>query len=548
MKQRSFVLAALAMMPFTIAGAQQTPPVPVTPATPAAPVVVPSERMRPVPAQMALPVHSIDHFDGEEIRRLADEARHEGQRMAEEGRRMADAARISLDDMRINMPRFSGQGFMTNVPFEGRSFSSPHVEIGVPPNFMQGDPADSVYSLARESFNRQDYSRAAARFAEVIAKWPGSRLVSNSAYYQAFSLYRIGTLETLRTALKVLEANASRFEYGSQYKSDAPALQARVLRWLAERNEPGADAKLKDLYAKYPSTSCDQEMMRLKSDALNSLYQSDAEAAMVYIRQHLATRDACNAKLRESAVFLLANRATEDHTTLIVQLAKNDTVRSVRRTAIEVLSRMPGDAAITALQQFMMDNDQQIQFSAVRSLMRSDNPKARAAMRALIDRRDAPERQRIDAIQSFDRDNTTPDDASYLRSLFNRQGESDRIKESVLSAISRVPTEENMAFLLNVAKNTNESSSLRSSALRRVTSRQNLATDDLIKLYDASDSRSMRNSLVEALGQRPETAAINKLLDIVKNSTDIEVRSNAIQILLRKKDPAITQKVLDLIK
>ena len=131
--------------------------------------------------------------------------------------------------------------------------------------------------------------------------------------------------------------------------------------------------------------------------------------------------------------------------------------------------------------------------------------------------------------------------------LFNRAGESDRIKESIVSALGNVPTEENMKFLMDVASNQNEASSVRNTALRRITSRQNLTTDNLIKLYDATDNRSMRNSLVDALAQRPEPAALDKLLNIIKYSTDIEVRTNAIQELLRKNDKVITQKVLDLI-
>jgi HEAT repeat protein len=500
---------------------------------------------------------------------MAEDARIQGQLAAEDGRRIAEQARVfaedarwqvqaampdlkmNLEHLKIDMPKFSSQNFITNDPFEGQRNFSGHFEIGPPPSFgMQGDPADSIYSLAREAFNRQDYSRAAARFAEVIAKYPNSRQVSAAAYYQAFALYRVGTLESLRTSLKVLETNAQRFDYdyNKSYRNEAPALQARVLRALSDRNENGADAKLRDLVAKYPKVTCDDEKISIQSQVLNSLYQTDAEAAMPYIKSYLATRDACTAELRRSAIFLLANKGTEENTNLIVQLAKNDTVRSVRARAVEVLSRMPGDAAITALQQFMNDDDEQIQAAAVRSLMRSDNPKARAAMRSLIDRRDASERQRLEAIRSFDRDNTSPDDASYLRALFSRAGESDRIKEAVISAIGQVPTEENLKFLMDVAQNSNESSSIRSTALRRVTARQNLTTDNLIRLYDATDNRSMRNSLVDAMAQRPEPAAINKLLDIVKTSTDPEVRSNAIQELLRKNDKAITQKVLDLIK
>ncbi|HET9424667.1 MAG TPA: HEAT repeat domain-containing protein, partial [Gemmatimonadaceae bacterium] len=504
----------------------------------------------------------LSEWDREEIRRAAEEARRASEEVrinsreiAEEarmaGQRAMEDARIAMRDFRFEMPKFTGQSIIANVPFEfeSRSFGyKSNVEIGPPPQFMQGEPADSLYQLAREAFNRQDYSRAATRFAELISKYPSSRLVPQSAYYQAFSLYRVGTVESLRTALRVLETNASRFEYESRMsKSDAPALQARVLRALADRNEPGVEGKLRELYAKYPSVSCDQEAIGIKAQVLSSLYQTDPEAAMPYIRQHLGTRDACNAELRRTAVFLLANRPTPERTALIVQVAKTDTVRSVRSRAIEVLSRMPGDDAIAALQQFMNDGDEQIQASAVRSLMRSDNPKARAAMRALIDRRDASERQRLEAIRSFDRDNTSPEDAAYLRSLFNRQGESDRIKDAVLSALSQVPSEENSAFLLSVARNTNESSSLRATALRRVTSRQNLSTEDLIKLYDASDSRSMRQTLVQALSQRGEEQAINKLIDIVRYSTDPEVRSHSIQLLLQKKDPAIQKRVLDLI-
>jgi HEAT repeat protein len=111
-----------------------------------------------------------------------------------------------------------------------------------------------------------------------------------------------------------------------------------------------------------------------------------------------------------------------------------------------------------------------------------------------------------------------------------------------------VPTEENLKFLMDVAQNQNESSTIRSYAFRRVTSKQNLSTENLIKMYDATDNRSMRNSIVDALSARGEPAAINKLLEIVKSSTDPDVRSNAITELLSKHDKAITQKVLELIK
>jgi HEAT repeat protein len=574
MKLRSTILlTAIIAVPM----AAQTPPTPpaqtTVPATaaPTAPTTVPTPAVVAAPTPRPLSAVAIDpedYVDRESIRRMTEDA----QRMAEEASRMSlEQSRFMTENMKIDAQRIAeaaridGQRIAADAQFAAqRAISNMNFDMIAPKVMMNTnefftpfakgqqqwqDPADSAYQAAREVFNRQDYSRAASKFAEFIAKYPNSRNVSAAAYWQAFALYRVGTLESLRSSLKVLETNQSRFDYDYSRRSDAPALQARVLRALAERNEPGTDAKLKDLYAKYPSTSCDDEAINIKSQILNSLYQSDPDAATPYIRQYLGTKDACNASLRRSALFLLANRPSADKTPIIVGVAKNDTVRSVRLSAVDLLSRMPDDAAIAALQDLMKDDDQQVQSAAVRALIRSDNPNARAAMRTgVIDRRDASERQRVDAIQSFDRDNSTPEDAAYLRSLYNRPGESERVKDAVISALSRMPSDENMKFLLDIAKNPNESSYLRSNALRRVTSRQNLSTDDLIKLYDATDSRSMRQSLVEALGQRPEAAATNKMLDIVKLSTDPEVRSNAIQILLRKKDPAITAKVLELIK
>ena len=582
MKQSILVVALVAMIPLGAAVAQQTPPTPpvvVTTPTPTTPVVVPAPGQRPLVAITPMPGDPLI-IDSEAIRRAVEDAKWQGELAAEQGRRIAEDAKwqsqLFADQAKriAEDAKWQAQVAMQDFKFDFKNdfkFETPKVSVtmpefnfapmpgqngavlwGVPKQQQWQDPADSAYEVALSAINRQDYSRAAARFADFVAKFPGSKKVPQAVYYQALALYRVGTMETLRNSLKVLETNAQLLQWNSYnsslQRSQVPALQARVLRALSERGEKDADGKLRDLISKYPAVSCDEDKISIQSTVLSSLYQADPDAATPYIQQYLNTRDACTAELRRSAIYLLANRGTEANTNLIVQIAKNDTVRSVRQRAIEVLSRMPGDAAITALQQLMNDDDDDIRLWAIRSLMRSDNPKARAAMRqSLIDNKNAPERQRTEAINSLSRDNMSPDDAAYLRTLFNRPGESDRVKESIVNALGNVPTEENLKFLMDVASNQNEASSVRNTALRRVTSRQNLTTDNLIKLYDATDNRSMRNSLVDALAQRPEQAALNKLFDIVKSSTDPEVRSNAIQELLRKNDKAITQKVLDLI-
>jgi HEAT repeat protein len=565
MKLRSFLMALIAAVPM-IASAQVAPPTPPTPPLPTEPPTAPL----PATAPRLFPIEGQRLIDIDEIRRTAEEAVRgvDVARIVEQAKdasrnaiRDIDFARIAEDarwasqdairNLDMNHIQLDGLRDAQHALAELPSFSNGFQAFGpglTSYHWVQGDPADSTYQLAREIMGRYDYSRAAAKFAEVITKYPNSRRFSEAVYYQAFSLYRVGTLESLRLALKVLESNTSKLAYDQRgSSSDAPTLQARILRALIDRNEPGAEAKLKDLLAKYPAATCDSDANSIKSSLINSLYQSNPDEAMPYIRGYLATRDSCNAELRKTSVFLLANRPTDEKTALIISVARNDTVREVRSQAIEVLSRVPSDAAVTALQGLLKDPDERIQRAAVRSLMRSDNVKARAALRsALLDNKDAPESQRIEAIQSYDRDNTTNEDAAYLRALYNRKDESDKIKSAVISALSRVPSEENVAFLLNIAKNPNETSSLRSQALRSI-SRTTLSVDDLVKLYDATDSRPMRQSIVESLSSRKEDAALNKLLEIVKYSTDPEVRSYTIRNLLNKNDAAVTKKVLDLI-
>jgi HEAT repeat protein len=78
--------------------------------------------------------------------------------------------------------------------------------------------------------------------------------------------------------------------------------------------------------------------------------------------------------------------------------------------------------------------------------------------------------------------------------------------------------------------------------------RANLPIADLIKLYDASDSYDVRSRIVSALENRKEPEASDKLVDIIRNSTVINIRTQALNALMRKKDPRsekIVQDILD---
>jgi len=193
------------------------------------------------------------------------------------------------------------------------------------------------------------------------------------------------------------------------------------------------------------------------------------------------------------------------------------------------------------------EQDERIQRAAVHALMSSDSPRARSSMRTLIDRKDSPLNLRIEAINSFNSERATADDAAYLRGLFSK-ADNDQMKNAILSTLSRMGGAENDQFVLSVARNNNESSNVRSNALSRLSRSPTVSTADLMKLYDASsESAEIRNRIIGMLGARKDQEATDKLIEIVRTSTVVDNRTRAIVALRDKKDPRATQALMDIL-
>jgi len=419
-----------------------------------------------------------------------------------------------------------------------------------PAPWAQGDPADSLYRVAREALNRGDYRRAAQLFNDVTRRYPSSAYAYVSTYYEAFSRYRIGTTEELMAADHALRAIADRSAptsgSWSRDNTDVEGLRTRIRGALAMRGDNGA-ADLVERSARQAGASCDQEDLMVRVEALNALSQMDAAAALPILRRVLERKDECLVELRRRAIFMLARRADNEATSLLISSAKNDPNVQVRAEAISYLPRMPGEAGLNALEDILRtSDDERIQRTAVRAIMSSESPAARTSLRGLLERRDASETLRMQVLEAYSKERSTPDDAAYLRSLY-RNADSERMKIAIIGALARIGGKDNQDWLAGIVRNTSESSQIRSAALQRL-SRSDLPVSEIGKLYDAADSRSMREQLISALASRKETEATDKLIEIAKNSTDIEMRRLAINYLSRKNDPLATKLLMELIE
>lgn len=580
------MLATFLFVAATALGAQE-PPVP--PSGPARPMAAPRPADVTPPALPAAPLRTwIDPIDVDRVREQALEitggrelarADMEAARAAMEISRNAmelqrdelqRARELALEDarrVRLTAPIAPDLDVARAKALEAASITAPKAPRWssegriAPPFFQQGEPEDSVYRLAHEMLNRGDYGRAAQMFRDIAAKYPKSVYANDLPYYEAWARYRIGTTEELRTALKLLEPRASKvqgvtlassnsggFGYNRRGANDGDVagLYARINSALAARGDRDAADRIAKL-AQAGGNTCDTDDMSVRTEAMSSLTQMDPTQALPIIRKVLDKKDDCSERLRQRAVFILGSRRGDaEAASLISTAARSDPSRSVRTEAINWLPKLQGDAGVNTLEELLRtETDESIQRAIVRTLVASDNVKARNSTRTLIDRKDAPLNLRLEAINSYANDRATSDDAAYLRNLYGK-ADNDRMKDAIISAVSRMGGQENEQWVLGIARNPNETSQARATAISRLV-RSNMAIGDIVKLYDAADSYNVRSQIVSVLGSRKEAEATDKLIEIAKTGTVISLRTQAINALQRKNDPRANQAIIDIL-
>lgn len=511
------------------------------------------------------------------------------------------------------------------------------------------DPADSVYKEARSLLNRGEWRRAATLFGQVAARQPASAYAADALYWQAFALYRIGGMTELREALAALDARKSRFPRAGN-ADDADQLTTRVVGALSARGDASATSRLRS-QAQSDGMTCDSEELSVRASALSTLMRNDPAAATPILSKVLDRRDECSVALRKSAVSILGRKDDAASRSKLMDVAKNDPDASIRGDAIGYLAEANTEEIATLLDGIVRSEENlSIQRSAVRALGGMTVPRAKTAIRALIERTAAPERLRIDAIGTFDRRagvssgfnysfscdggqcidrsnmlgvtaptpptppvaaarpapaptprptrqgeearaaaaevraataearavsmadaresvragtpiamslggdaftmvgendrRISPEDAAWLRGAYARL-ETNRLKSAAVSVLARSGDEPTMTWLANMLQREEEPAEVRSSILSRLG--RDLPVAQLARLYDGASSRTVRTEIVQVLGRRDEPEATDKLIEIVRNGTDPQLRRSAISALNNKKDPRTTQLLLELI-
>jgi HEAT repeat protein len=449
----------------------------------------------------------------------------------------ADAAPIvaAMGVARAALSRMPGQS-----AFE-RQFGG--IATEPPTAWAQSDPADSLYRLARETLNHGEYRRAAQLFGDISQRFPNSAYAADARYWKAFSLYRIGGAGDLREALTALQDKATVYRQAS-LQADAAALAARIRGALAAQGDSQAREQLGRVASDHTET-CDKEDLAVRIEALNALAQTDPASTTPILRRLLSNKDQCSTSLRRAALWLLGKRTDAEATALVMNTARTDPDIGVRAQALRFLAAMPGDQAISTLEEIARTpGNDQLQRAAIMALGRSDSPRARQSIRTIVERTDLDEDLRATALSSIDAEHSN-DNGTYVRSIYPKLN-TPRLKAAAIRAVASGGGTENDQWLLSIVRNTNESADVRAMALRYA-ARSSVPMADLARMYDVADARPIREQLVRLYAQRTDPEATDKLLDIARTGTDPDMRRLAISALSRKNDPRTKKLLLEIL-
>jgi hypothetical protein len=151
----------------------------------------------------------------------------------------------------------------------------------------------------------------------------------------------------------------------------------------------------------------------------------------------------------------------------------------------------------------------------------------------------------VEVVNAFSSERSTPEDVAFLRAAYGRV-DNEPVKHALINTIGRVNGPENDQWLTNLARNTNEPSQFRSTAIQRLV-RSNTTVADLMRLFEISDSRDTRARIVNALNGRREPEAADKLVEIFRQTTELNTKTQILDLLTRRKDPRVPQLVQEII-
>lgn len=405
---------------------------------------------------------------------------------------------------------------------------------------------DTLYKAARRALNQAEYKRAVELFREARRAEP--EYAADALYYEAFALYRLGGRSNYEAALGSLQQQLESYPDAATH-GDAEELMIRLEGELARRGDREAAERL----AREAEHSKQEQMTEgreaeIKVIALQALLMSDQEKALPALRKVLTDRRPETAELRAQAVFILAQHESEETLDLMLDVVRNDPDPEVKEHAVYWLSQVDDPRAVDATLAVINDPDvpEDLKGQAIFALGQTDDPRAERILRDYAARDDVDPEVRGMAIHGL-ASRASPENAAFLKELFD-QVRDPELRDQILFALVQSPEAVDGQWLLAVFRDESQDPEVRQMALFMAGQTGAVDAGVLAGMYDAAETREMKEQILFTLQQSGGEAGLEKMFDIARNESDLELREAAIFWIGQSGDPRAHDVLLEILQ
>jgi HEAT repeat protein len=364
-----------------------------------------------------------------------------------------------------------------------------------------------LFDQASQLMDAGRWKTAADAFANLAAM-KGSR-ADGALYWKAYSQDRLGRrAEALATLAELSTAYPS-----SRYLRQAQALDMEVRR---RAGQPVS-----------PDTQPDDE---LKLIAVNSLMMSDPDRAIPELEKLLQNG---SPRVRERAVFVLAQSSSPRARQTLVALARGSSTPELQEKAVRYLGAMgTPDSRATLADIYTSAADVEVKREILRAFMLSGE-KDRLVAAARTEKN--PE-LRAEAVRQLGM--MSAEDA--LREMY-QQEQVAAVKKQIIEALFAGGNVERMTDLARTEKDP----ALRAVAVRNLGVMGGKTAPLLLQIYDTDKDSTVRRAVLEALFVQENSAA---LVSLARKESDIAMKKAIVEKLSLMRDKVATDYMVELLK
>lgn len=370
------------------------------------------------------------------------------------------------------------------------------------------DRESELYEEGTDAIDEQEWDEAIQAFKSV-AEMNGSR-ADGALYWMAYALNKSGRRAEAVQAVDGLKKNYPK----SKYIDDAKALELEARQARGERVAP---ERLQD--------------DDLKMIAINSLMHSDPEKAYPLLEK--IVRGNSDKKIKERALFILAQSPSTRAQTLIADIARGKANPDLQKMAVKYIGIHGGEKNRAVLAELYSSGSREVKKEVLRAFMiASDKARVHAAAKSEPD----PE-LREDAIHLLGVMNARAE----LHSLYANETSAE-VKKHIIKGLFISNDGERLGDLARNEKNPQ----LRREAIRGLGLIGAKTGPTLLALYGQSDTDvDSKKAIIEAFFLQSNARA---LIDLSKKETNQSLKKAALQKLSLMNDEEALQYMLQILE